>query len=84
MNRVWRTLAIEWFEVWLRLSYPYFDNPPIAINDFITKTRKILTSDDVAGLNRFRTERAARAWCETVPIDATLVAIVDLALEDFK
>jgi hypothetical protein len=84
MNRVWRTLAIEWFEIWWQNARPYFDNPPEVIHDFIANTRKVLASDDPVRLNRFRNHRAERAQHEAILIDTALVAILDLALEDFK
>jgi hypothetical protein len=84
MSRVWRDIAIEWFEVWRQEARPYFDNPPIVIQDFVDKTRLILRSDNRNWLELFRRERAKRAIDEVVPIDTVLVAICDLALEDFK
>lgn len=84
MNRTWRALAIEWFEIWREAARQHFDNPPIVIHDFVVQTRKILGSDDRRMLELFRTQRAERASNEVVPIDAALVAICDLALEDFR
>ncbi len=83
-DRTWRTLAIEWFEIWQKAAMRYFDNPPIVIQAFVADTRKILGSNDRHSLELFRMERATRASREVVPIDTALIAICDLALEDFR